>query len=385
MDLSNNASILYSYNMSNQTKCNKNLEMPLDIVFIGSIVYIAIFVVGVTGNSLVIYVLLKDKRMRNFTNYLLANLSIADLMVLFTCVPTGLHDLFAKERWYLGKLMCYSIAFIENCMGFASILTIFFITCDRFYVICRPLKVRAIMTQARTFKLIIFIWVISIVINMPFIFFTNYKLAHFFDCTTAYKCYIKLQDSFSYYYIITVYFINYFLIGFVLLLMYMKIFKFLNDSNKFLKECSKIEHSFAHDSYKSFGLNLIDYNNNQNNLNNNLEEDANAKNRLFTSQNNIILFKKDSLINDEDNVMIYSNSKYYRYIKQRKQIIGMLVFLIIVFYVCLFPLKIWNLGNLNLADIYSVGIFNPPNAMLLKINYINQVNTFFFSFDYVFK
>jgi hypothetical protein len=129
-------------------------------------------------------------------------------------------------------------------------------------------------------------------------------------------------------------------------------------------------------------LNLIDYNNNQNNLNNNLEEDANAKNSLFTAQNNIILFKKDSLINDEDNVMIYSNSKYYRYIKQRKQIIGMLVFLIIVFYVCLFPLKIWNLGNLNLAHIYSVGILILPT--LFKFNYIKKFNLFF-SFDYVFK
>ena len=48
------------------------------------------------GNFLVIYVLMKEKELRNFTNYLLANLSLADLFVLITCVPSGIHDLFGN-------------------------------------------------------------------------------------------------------------------------------------------------------------------------------------------------------------------------------------------------------------------------------------------------
>ena len=73
-----------------------NFEMPLGIILYGSIFYAFIFIVGVTGNLLVIYVLTKEKELRNFTNYLLANLSIADLMVLFICVPSALHDLFGN-------------------------------------------------------------------------------------------------------------------------------------------------------------------------------------------------------------------------------------------------------------------------------------------------
>lgn len=117
------------YNISNLTLFGNIsrrivfIEMPLDIILYGSIFYIIIFLIGIIGNLLVIYVLTKEKELRNFTNYLLANLSVADLMVLFTCVPSALHDLFAKERWYLGKIMCYLIGFIENCMGIASILS----------------------------------------------------------------------------------------------------------------------------------------------------------------------------------------------------------------------------------------------------------------------
>jgi hypothetical protein len=104
-------------NFSNfsQVAVQKSPIMTLDLILYGTVFYISIFIIGVTGNFLVLFVIMKEKELRNFTNYLLANLSVADLLVLLTCVPSGIHDLFAKERWYLGKIMCYSIAFVENC------------------------------------------------------------------------------------------------------------------------------------------------------------------------------------------------------------------------------------------------------------------------------
>jgi hypothetical protein len=51
------------------------------------------------GNFLVIYVLMKEKELRNFTNYLLANLSLADLFVLITCVPSGQFFLNFDAFW----------------------------------------------------------------------------------------------------------------------------------------------------------------------------------------------------------------------------------------------------------------------------------------------
>ncbi len=193
------------------------------------------------GNLMVIYVLLKEKELRNFTNYLLANLSIADLMVLFACVPAGLHDLFAKERWYLGKLMCYSIAFIENCMGFASISSIFFITCDRYYVICQPLSVKSVMTQSRTLKLILLIWLFSILVNLPFVFLTEYHLIRFTDNgQMEYRCDAESRGEWSFYYMIAATFIFYLFIGLVLIFMYYKITKRLNKSTKFLVSSSSL-------------------------------------------------------------------------------------------------------------------------------------------------
>ena len=75
--------------INEQKTCNFNLDMPLDVQIIGSFLYVSIFVLGTIGNICVIYVLFKEKRLRNFTNYLLANLSVADLLVLIACVPSG--------------------------------------------------------------------------------------------------------------------------------------------------------------------------------------------------------------------------------------------------------------------------------------------------------
>ena len=59
------------------------LQLSIYVILYGTISYSLIFLVGVIGNLMVIYVLMRDKELRNFTNYLLANLSIADLMILF--------------------------------------------------------------------------------------------------------------------------------------------------------------------------------------------------------------------------------------------------------------------------------------------------------------
>ena len=203
-------------NETNDTTLNGTLgvetEMPVDILIIGTFFYSIIFVIGVIGNLLVISVLLIEKDLRNFTNYLLANLSIADLLVLLTNVPTGLHDLYAKERWYLGSTMCYLTSFIENSCCIASVMSIFFITFERYFVICHPLSAKSIWTQSRTIKLILLIWLFAFSINIPMIFMTEYKLGMFWDNKVEYEC-LTHAEGWRQIYTILVTFVFYLIIG----------------------------------------------------------------------------------------------------------------------------------------------------------------------------
>ena len=71
-----------------------------------SIFYGIVFLFGVVGNVLVIYVVLKNSDMLTATNLFLMNLSIADLLVLLICMPSSLSEFLAREVWLLGAVMC---------------------------------------------------------------------------------------------------------------------------------------------------------------------------------------------------------------------------------------------------------------------------------------
>ena len=84
-------------------------QAPLYILVCVSILYIIIFVVGMTGNFLVVLVVCRTHEMRNTTNFFLVNLSVADLLVILVCMPSAFVDIYSKEVWYLGPVMCKSI------------------------------------------------------------------------------------------------------------------------------------------------------------------------------------------------------------------------------------------------------------------------------------
>jgi len=212
-------------------------------------------------------------------------------------------------------------------MTFASILTILFITCERYYVICLPLKLKSIMTPSRTFKIIILIWFISITVNLPFIYLSEYKKAKFYDNNVfEYKCSAKPTSVWAFYYIILVSFSVYFIIGFVLLIMYYKITKNLKLSNKILYSATHKDNmivSHASDEQNEYFLSKL-------------------------AQEKIQHLKRHSVheireIRKLKTTKKHRNTELDRYIKPRKQLIFMLMCIIISFYVCLFPLKIWSL------------------------------------------
>ena len=42
----------------------------------------------------------------SFINYMLVNMSFADMLVLVVCLPSGMLDIYSKSAWYLGATMC---------------------------------------------------------------------------------------------------------------------------------------------------------------------------------------------------------------------------------------------------------------------------------------
>jgi hypothetical protein len=70
------------------------------------IFYSIILLLGITGNVLVIVIVTRYRDMRNATNLLLTNLSIADLFLLLFCTADGYQHLYGKDKHRLGSFMC---------------------------------------------------------------------------------------------------------------------------------------------------------------------------------------------------------------------------------------------------------------------------------------
>lgn len=103
-----NYSDLFSMLSGQKSTNNSNLTNHLFIL-----IYAVIFLVGLVGNFLVIYFVLVYKRMQTMTNKLITNLSIADLLVIFICVPVTASG-YVTRNWLFGELVCKASGFVQG-------------------------------------------------------------------------------------------------------------------------------------------------------------------------------------------------------------------------------------------------------------------------------
>ena len=71
------------------------------IVF--AIIISAILLFAVLSNCLVIYCVLRIKKLRTFTNVFICNLSVSDILLAGCAMPIRLHDIFHGEDFYEGS------------------------------------------------------------------------------------------------------------------------------------------------------------------------------------------------------------------------------------------------------------------------------------------
>ena len=88
--------------------------------------------VGVLGNTLVIYVILGDKKMRrSVTNLFILNLAVADLLIMLIGVPE-IVQFIINHGWLLGLFFCKSNRYVLVCSLYVSIMSLLAVCVERF-------------------------------------------------------------------------------------------------------------------------------------------------------------------------------------------------------------------------------------------------------------
>ncbi|BFY99600.1 hypothetical protein BsWGS_02640 [Bradybaena similaris] len=126
--------------------------------------YLLTFIVGLVGNGLVCFAVLRNHNMRTVTNVFIVNLAVGDFMVILVCLPpTLIQDV--TETWFLGTVCCKAVIFLQTTSVCVSVLTLSAIAVERWWAICYPLRFKSTLSRAR--KIIVLVWVVSILTAVP--------------------------------------------------------------------------------------------------------------------------------------------------------------------------------------------------------------------------
>lgn len=154
------------------------VDMIVDYIFPSKVewffigLHAVVFVGGLVGNALVCVAVYCNHTMRTVTNYFIVNLAVADFLVILVCLPpTVIWDV--TETWFMGTALCKIVLYFQTVSVTVSVLTLTFISVDRWYAICYPLKFKS--TTSRAKKAIGLIWALAFIFDSPELFVLETK------------------------------------------------------------------------------------------------------------------------------------------------------------------------------------------------------------------
>lgn len=165
-DISNFTRFLQMLSAVKKTPASEIYSPHLSVMLIISILYGFITLLAIAGNSIVIIIIFSSRGMHTVTNYLIANLAVADLIIGIFAIPIHFQAALLRN-WYLPEFMCPIFPFAEDLSVNVSIFTLSAIALDRHRAIMYPFKPK--LSKKTTLILIIVVWLVGIGFSIPYV------------------------------------------------------------------------------------------------------------------------------------------------------------------------------------------------------------------------
>lgn len=149
--------------------CPSN-QMPAGNL-ISMILYAVVCIIGLFGNTLVIYVVLRFQKMKTVTNMYLLNLAIAD-----ECFLIGIPFLIttmSEGQWSFGKTMCKAYMVSTSITQFTSSIFLFIMSADRYIAVCHPISSPKYRSPFVSRCVTCVAWTASALIMLPVLLYAN--------------------------------------------------------------------------------------------------------------------------------------------------------------------------------------------------------------------
>ncbi|XP_066479913.1 kappa-type opioid receptor [Tiliqua scincoides] len=181
---SNNSSGMYEDFQQNHT----NISPAIPIII--TAVYSMVFVVGLVGNSLVMFVIIRYTKMKTATNIYIFNLALADALVT-TTMPFQSTE-YLMNSWPFGDVLCKIVISIDYYNMFTSIFTLTMMSVDRYVAVCHPVKALDFRTPLKAKIINICIWLLSSSVGISAIVLGGTKVR---EDTGSTECSLQFPDD----------------------------------------------------------------------------------------------------------------------------------------------------------------------------------------------
>ncbi|XP_022805047.1 substance-K receptor-like isoform X2 [Stylophora pistillata] len=129
-----------------------------------------LIIVDITGNSVVCWIIRRNRDMRNIVNHLLVNLAIADILFAMFIAPSVLLRLTSfHPKGMIATGLCKfvtggNVAWIG---AISSIFSLVAIAVERYYAVMYPFSNRGNLTKRKLKVIVLVSWIFPVAFNIP--------------------------------------------------------------------------------------------------------------------------------------------------------------------------------------------------------------------------
>jgi len=139
---------------------------------------------AIVGNTLILTSLYRFSCLQTKTNVFVLNLAIADLFLAVFAMPFTLVSSI-KYEWVFGNAMCQITAVLNSIFCEASIMTLSFVSLERFLAIVYPLEYETLVTPKRVKIIIGYIWFQAVCCASSTFIFSRFTFLRFESICTV--------------------------------------------------------------------------------------------------------------------------------------------------------------------------------------------------------
>ncbi|NWV94687.1 CCR5 protein, partial [Machaerirhynchus nigripectus] len=158
--------------------------------------YSLVVIFGLTGNMLVVLVLVKYKRLKSMTDIYLLNLAVSDLLFVFS-LPFWAY--YAVHGWIFGEALCRILSGVYLLGFYSGIFFIILLTLDRYLAIVHA--VFALKARTVTYGILAsaVTWAVAVLVSVPgVVFHKTQRESSGYTCSAHYPSDSTINWKYSY-------------------------------------------------------------------------------------------------------------------------------------------------------------------------------------------